>query len=248
MIGTIATVAACTTAASAGAYFAPQVARGIQHSVLADYTRATRSLVFSYDDGPGVSLTSTLLDLLRACKVHATFFALGSNAQANPLVMDRIVAEGHELGSHTQSHLHAWKTSPLRAARDVREGFASLARWMPSGGGPFRPPFGKLTLPTWLAARRAGASKTCWWTIDSGDTRSVLPNVQTVIDQVSRAGGGVLLMHDFERVQPARAAFVLALTESLVALADREALVIHRLGDLFAAARRGTSPCDCRYQ
>jgi peptidoglycan-N-acetylglucosamine deacetylase len=242
MITTVATIASAAIAASASAYFAPQLVRNAQCRVLLGRTRATRSLVLTYDDGPGASLTPKLLDLLSAANAKATFFALGANALANPSVLDRMVADGHELGSHTQTHLNAWKVAPWRAMRDVRDGFVSLTRWLPQGQGPFRPPFGKLTLPAWLAARRAGSIRTCWWTIDSGDTHSTLPTVESIVGRVARAGGGVILMHDFERRHAERAGFVITLTDRLIALCRREALVVRRLVDVFDLAQDHRSP------
>ena len=44
------------------------------------------------------------LDLLRARKIRATFFAIGENVAAHPDLFKRIVASGHELASHSMTH------------------------------------------------------------------------------------------------------------------------------------------------
>lgn len=55
--------------------------------------------------------TSELLDTLAALKVKATFFVVGGNAQQRPDIIRRMVADGHDVGSHTWSHAnltHLW--------------------------------------------------------------------------------------------------------------------------------------------
>jgi len=61
----------------------------------------------------------------------------------------------------------------------------------------FRPPCGKLTLPTAWHVRRRGAPL-AWWTIDGGDTHDYMPAAQAVDECLAREGGGVVLLHDFD--------------------------------------------------
>ncbi|MEW6252352.1 MAG: hypothetical protein AB1716_17070, partial [Planctomycetota bacterium] len=98
----------------------------------------------------------------------------------------------------------------------------------------YRPPYGKLNLASWLALRRRGA-RLAWWTVDSGDTHRTLPDPAAVVERVRRAGGGVVLMHDFDRDPPndvPRAAFVLRLTELLLQAAGREGWRVRPLGEI----------------
>src|SRR4029077_372508 len=44
------------------------------------------------------------LDILKAEGVHASFFIIGENAEANPDLVQRILAEGHDIGNHTFTH------------------------------------------------------------------------------------------------------------------------------------------------
>jgi hypothetical protein len=52
-----------------------------------------------------------------------------------------------------------------------------------------------------------------------------------VVDEVQRAGGGVVLMHDFDRGIDRRQ-FVLDVTSSLLAMAVREGMTVKTLGEL----------------
>jgi peptidoglycan/xylan/chitin deacetylase (PgdA/CDA1 family) len=60
-------------------------------------------LALTFDDGPS-AWTPTVLDLLREYGARATFFVIGARVRERPDVVRRIVAEGHDLGSHTLTH------------------------------------------------------------------------------------------------------------------------------------------------
>jgi peptidoglycan/xylan/chitin deacetylase (PgdA/CDA1 family) len=218
-----------------GTYVLPHLMRRIQEGLASKRCCERRSLVLTYDDGPSASLTPRLLDLLDHTAAPATFFLLGRQVRGNEAILDRMVASGHELACHGQDHLNAWKTSPWRATGDVRRGYQTLAPWVASDG-LFRPPYGKMILPTWWAIRCRGA-RLGWWTIDSEDTHAVLPAPQSVADRVARAGGGVVLVHDFER-GPERARFVLETTRLLLETAKREGLRVCRCSDLWQRTRQ----------
>jgi peptidoglycan-N-acetylglucosamine deacetylase len=197
--------------------------------------REQRAVVLTYDDGPGHVLTPRLLDMLGEYEARATFFALGRQARTMPELLDRIVAEGHEVGCHTYNHTNAWHVRGRAAARDVHAGYDALAPWM-APHGPFRPPFGKVAPATLAAARERGVP-VCLWTHDSGDTHAVQPEPDAVIDAVVADGGGVILMHDFDRdpPEPERVERILALTAGLVEAAHRHGLSVRTAGELLGA-------------
>ncbi len=61
-------------------------------------------VALTFDDGPSAKYTPRILDILKHNGAHATFFVTGENAERNPRIIRRIVAEGHQLGNHTYSH------------------------------------------------------------------------------------------------------------------------------------------------
>lgn len=232
----IATVAV----AGAGTYFAPQVAKRRLIADLRRRCRARRALVLTYDDGPGPELTPRVLDALARYGAHATFFLLGFRAERAPEVVDRVVAAGHETGCHTHWHRHAFKCGPWDVARDVEQGYRTLAPWVP-GDGLFRPPYGKFVLPAWLATRRRGAVA-AFWTHDGGDTHPYLPAPEAIAQRVVADGGGVVLLHDFDRENASaasRAEYVVSCTERLLDAARRAGLRVCTFGELMRGAAHG---------
>ena len=61
-------------------------------------------MALTFDDGPDPEWTPQILDILKAKGVHATFFIIGNNARAHPDLVQRMVAEGHDVGNHTFTH------------------------------------------------------------------------------------------------------------------------------------------------
>ncbi len=218
------------------AYFSPHLARVRAEALLRARCRRERALALSYDDGPGPELLPRLLELLAEYGARASFFPLGRRVELHPELLDRLTAAGHEVGCHSQLHHNAWRSSPLRASADVRQGFRTLAPWL--GARPlFRPPHGKLTLTSWLTGLRRGA-RLAFWTCDSGDTHETLPGADApdaLEAELCLAGGGVVLLHDFDR-EPERAEYVLRVTRRLLELARREGLRIVPVGELLAPA------------
>jgi peptidoglycan-N-acetylglucosamine deacetylase len=215
--------------AGSAIYFSPWVWRRYRMERIRREVVKNRVLALTYDDGPSHELTPQVLDLLKGRGARATFFMLGRNVQQHPEIVDRILQEGHEIGCHSDQHLNAWKTLPWEAVADINAGYERLSRWI-QPDAMFRPPHGKMTLPTYLSVRRRGA-QVWWWTVDSGDTYATLPRVKQVANTVRRDGGGIVLMHDLDRTKE-RNDFVLELTAALLDVAQQESYQVGSLRDL----------------
>lgn len=190
-----------------------------------------RILVLSYDDGPSSSFTMKLLELLAEYGAPATFFALGRQVEENPSIIEFVKEGNHEIGNHSYSHVNAWKGLPWSVSNDIRTGKAVLEKY---GCNPtlFRPPNGKITLAT-LVQTLLSKTHFAWWTIDSTDTHAQTGDINTLKETLRRKRGGVVLLHDFERVNdPGRNDFVLEATRSLLEMAKNENFEVCRFGDL----------------
>ena len=62
-----------------------------------------------------------LLALFEATGVRATFFVLGWIAERYPGLIRRIVAAGHEVGSHGCNHVRADRQEPAQFKEDLRK-------------------------------------------------------------------------------------------------------------------------------
>lgn len=62
-------------------------------------------IALTFDDGPRRSTTTALLDGLAQRGVNATFFLIGEQLVNNEDVVQRMDAEGHQIGIHTFDHV-----------------------------------------------------------------------------------------------------------------------------------------------
>ncbi len=97
-------------------------------------------VALTIDDGPHAELTPEILDVLAEQGVPATFFIIGSQVPGNEAIMQRIVAEGHELGNHLMSDQRSITLEAdefarqLAAAHDLIAPFGPV-RWFRPGSG-----------------------------------------------------------------------------------------------------------------
>ncbi|MFL5407156.1 MAG: glycosyltransferase [Myxococcales bacterium] len=98
-------------------------------------------IAITFDDGPDATWTPRILDVLKSRGVHAAFFLIGENAQANPDLVRREFAEGHVIGNHTFTHPDLSRVSPLRFEVELKV-TEKLLEWI-TGRQPklFRPPY-----------------------------------------------------------------------------------------------------------
>ena len=63
--------------------------------------------------------THLILDLFANQGIKATFFTLGWVAERHPTLIQRIVAESHELASHGYAHIRVTQQTPAQFREDV---------------------------------------------------------------------------------------------------------------------------------
>src|SRR5262249_52918163 len=138
-------------------------------------TNSARKLAITFDDGPNPAITPRFLELLQRYQARATFFLIGRYARECPELAREIVARGHVVGNHTQTHVNLFRTGQARTREELRRCQDSIvAALAVAGKGPpvwFRPPWG-LRSP-WLggAVREAGL-RAVMWSVLPGDWRA----------------------------------------------------------------------------
>ena len=67
--------------------------------------RPAQQVALTFDDGPHPGKTPKVLNLLQKHKLHATFFVVGAAIRPGTYqLIQRMVAEGHVIGSHSYNH------------------------------------------------------------------------------------------------------------------------------------------------
>ncbi|MFY9344054.1 MAG: polysaccharide deacetylase family protein [Planctomycetota bacterium] len=189
---------------------------------LAALCRANRVIAITFDDGPGRLLTPLVSDRLAEAATVGTFFLLATNVRGNEDIVEQLVQRGHEIGSHGDRHVHHMFSWPWAGVLDTRDGWRRLrdVTGVDVRGIPFRPPYGKLCLPSMLYVRAQG-TPIVLWTHDSFDTRLGVDKTPAELAAELRAdGGGVVLLHDFDRSLANARQAVLAKLDAVLALRD----------------------------
>jgi len=161
-----------------------------------------RTIALTFDDGPDPRWTPRVLDVLRRHHAHATFFVVGARVNEHPDLVRRILAEGHEIGSHTFTHADLASVPGWR--RDLELSLTRKAVAGATGREPtlLRPPFSSLPSaldgPEYDVLRAAAGSGHVAVLADR-DTRDwQRPGVARIVRAATPAGGrgAVVLMHD----------------------------------------------------
>ena len=157
---------------------------------------ATRNTVhLTIDDGP-CGDTLAILELLSAHRAKALFFLIGERAAARPDLVRAILAAGHQLGNHTQTHPAKtfWAYPPAAQRREIMTCQKTLTNLPGHAPVWFRAPAG-FRNPFLNPVLREGALTCMGWSARSFDTRPApLP---VLLDRLRPAfqPGSILLIH-----------------------------------------------------
>lgn len=58
----------------------------------------------TFDDGPSLSVTPKILEILKEEDIKATFFVIGKSVEAHPEIVRQAYAEGHYIANHSYTH------------------------------------------------------------------------------------------------------------------------------------------------
>jgi peptidoglycan/xylan/chitin deacetylase (PgdA/CDA1 family) len=150
-------------------------------------SRSSPKIALTFDDGPSPH-TEAILERLRGEGIKATFFVLQSQAQRYPQLLEKILAEGHQVESHGLVHRPAFFLWPWQEAQQVRA--------MP--GRFYRPPHGIHSPLTRLLVRAAG-KQVALWDVEAQDWSSKDPHILAQRILTWCRPGSIILLHDNER-------------------------------------------------
>ncbi len=155
-------------------------------------------VALTFDDGP-VSHTATLLDMLKARKVKATFYVVGNMVRHRPQMLRRMISEGHEIGNHTVTHAILSKHSRDKVKRELQQAHDQIVAATGVAPKTMRPPGGGITKEQkkWVFAEFG--YPTIMWSCDPMDWKK--PGVSVVAQRTIQGAspGGILLLHDLHK-------------------------------------------------
>ena len=158
-----------------------------------------RIVALTYDDGPNPPYTDQLLDVLATHKVKATFFMIGNRIERHPETVNRVIAEGHQIGNHTYSHPLLGFLPPFCIQREIERTDDLLQQYGIATDSVFRAPMLTRFLPVaYVLAKldRTHISCNVWswdWTTQNPDKIA-----ETVLKKTlsSTGAGSIIVLHD----------------------------------------------------
>lgn len=164
-------------------------------------------LLFTFDDGPRLSTTPRILDVLKKNKVRAVFCIPSVNL-LNPKklkLVKRAVKEGHLICNHSYGHPLFNRISPAKQRWQIRHSQSLFKKYLGIKPIYFRPPGGVRTRFMLRYLKRIGM-RLLMWDIDSRDweprtsKRWIYKKVITKWKRRRRVGkNSIVLFHDTNR-------------------------------------------------
>jgi peptidoglycan-N-acetylglucosamine deacetylase len=199
-------------------------------------------VALTFDDGPDPATTPQFASALAERGVRATFFLLGELVTRAPALAADLAAAGHEIGVHGFEHRYLTLRGPRAAAADLSRATEVIAAATGTRPRLFRPPYGVLSGPALVAARRLGLTPVLWGTWGREWSRGATPDSVYACLLPRLRGGVTVLLHDSDCTSPpgsARAA--LGALPLLLEDCARRGLAVGPLGQHGGAGADGGS-------
>ncbi|MEI7034940.1 bifunctional polysaccharide deacetylase/glycosyltransferase family 2 protein [Streptomyces pratensis] len=159
-------------------------------------------IVLTFDDGPDPVWTPKVLDKLKEHGAHGVFFVTGNMAARYPELVERMVAEGHEIGLHTFSHPDLSHQSTGRVDRELSQNQLALAGAAGIRTSIFRPPYSSFSNAmdntTWPVTEYIGSRGYLTVVNDTDSQDWKRPGVRAIVERATPQDGkgAIVLMHD----------------------------------------------------
>ncbi|MGQ9894051.1 MAG: polysaccharide deacetylase family protein [Roseiflexus sp.] len=159
-------------------------------------------VALTLDAGAGAAPTPRILDTLRERGITITFFLTGRWMRANPDLVRRMVADGHELANHTMNHPDLTTLDDEAIRRELNETEAILHDIAPDAviRPFFRPPYGAYNERVLRVALSEGYLPV-YWSLDSLDSVGEPKTPEFLITRVTQKlspddlRGAIILAH-----------------------------------------------------
>jgi peptidoglycan/xylan/chitin deacetylase (PgdA/CDA1 family) len=162
----------------------------------ADAPGPAKTVALTFDDGPNEPYTSQIAVYLDQRDIKATFFQVGLCVQRHPETTRSLLAAGHVIGNHSNSHRFSQSWSQRDIANELHQSQQVFRETIGTEPALFRPPWLARTPATFSVMKDAGLS------IVSGEFCHALEPMQPTAQRIARRAlakvrpGSIIIFHD----------------------------------------------------
>lgn len=156
-----------------------------------------KKVALTFDCAWGAEDIPEILQILREHEAKATFFMVGDWIRKYPEEVQQIVAEGHEIGNHSDRHPHVTQLDKEAIKKDIRFAHNTIKEVTGIDAKLYRPPYGEYNNTVIEAANECNYY-TIQWDVDSLDWKNYGKDelIQKVLKHKNLSPGSIILMHN----------------------------------------------------
>lgn len=154
-------------------------------------------IALSFDAAWGNEDTAKILEILKKHNVKVTFFMTGGWVEAYPDDVKAILADGHDLGNHSENHKNMSQLSNGECEEELMAVHKKVQELTGYEMFLFRPPYGDYDNDVITVAKKCGYYP-IQWDVDSLDWKDygVDSIIKTVTEHKHLGNGSIILCHN----------------------------------------------------
>ncbi|WP_258878839.1 polysaccharide deacetylase family protein [Paraburkholderia sp. BL6669N2] len=121
-----------------------------------------RDVLLTFDDGPIPPCTPDVLDVPAEHRVPPTFYVIGAYVEDQPELIQRMIAEGHEIANRTMTHPDGVSPGTVRHLHAPYGTWTDEAIAEAEGGVGLCPAWCNCVLARRMSSRRVRTVRSCW--------------------------------------------------------------------------------------
>lgn len=156
-----------------------------------------KQVALSFDAAWGNDDTRRILDILKKHNVKVTFFMTGGWVESYPDDVRAILADGHDLGNHSENHKNMSELSDEACQEEIQKVHTKVQELTGYEMCLFRPPYGDYDNHVIKNVQKCGYYP-IQWSIDSLDWKDYGADdiVKRVVESDKLNNGAIILMHN----------------------------------------------------
>lgn len=158
------------------------------------WTTSNNKILLTFDDGPTIEATETILKTLEELGIKALFFCVGQNIERNSELAGEISKQGHSIGNHNYSHKSLLKLSRDEQIKEIKKCNEIIRDRLGIDPVYYRPPYGKYRLFTNKLLKQFKL-KNIMWSLLPYDFKNDFNLLKLAVDKNLKPNS-IIVLHD----------------------------------------------------